>query len=117
MNTTPVVPYVLSQQFVKKQGPGTYPDPAHLRKTILEVTPRLFEFDATATAREAGDAKTANLVMTGALFGTGILPESAEEFESWFREEGGPGKVGSNLRAWSAGVALGKNASPVEQEA
>ena len=116
MNTTPVIPFVLSQQYVQKQGPGTYPDLAALGDTIRKVTPSLFQFDATTMARDAGSSKSLNLVMTGCLFGTGIIPGSAGDFETWFRENGNPGQGEPNLRAWAGGVALGKRLNPVEQE-
>ncbi len=104
MNLTPVLPYVLSQQYIHKNGDGKYPDLAGLQESIRSVTQRLFLVDAASLADAAGSNKALNVVMLGCLFGSGLLPYSAEEFlESVMR--GVPAHVSeANNIAFNRGV-------------
>jgi indolepyruvate ferredoxin oxidoreductase beta subunit len=42
------------------------------------VTDRIITLDASGLAREAGSLQAANVVMLGALFGTGLVPIKVE---------------------------------------
>ena len=106
MNTTPVIPYVLGQQYVLKEGTGKYPDVVALTETIRGVTPRVFAFDATRVARECGSDKTMNIVMLGCLFGSDLLLCTADEF--WERASRAiPAALDEpNRKAFFSGVEL-----------
>jgi indolepyruvate ferredoxin oxidoreductase beta subunit len=107
MNTTPVVPYVLSQQAVRGKGDGQYPSQESLEESILAITPNLLAFDATELARSAGMVKTLNVVMVGCLFGSGILPATPEEFTDTVMKTV-PSKLAEvNERAFKCGVDYG----------
>jgi len=43
-------------------------------KKLNEVAKKVITLDATALAQEAGSAQSANVVMLGALYGTGLMP-------------------------------------------
>jgi indolepyruvate ferredoxin oxidoreductase beta subunit len=68
LNTTTVLPYTV---YLGKSG---YPKPDEIIKQLKEVTDRIITLDATSLAKEAGSLQAANVVMLGALFGTGLMP-------------------------------------------
>ncbi len=108
MNTTPVVPYVLSQQAARGKGNGQYPSQESLEQYILAVTPKLLTFDATELARGTGMVKTLNVVMVGCLFGSGILPVLPEEFLETVMKTVPSKLADSNERAFQCGVEHGR---------
>ncbi len=76
LNTTTVMPYTV---YLGKSG---YPTQEQIIKKLREVTDRIITLDASGLAKEAGSAQAANVVMLGALFGTGLMPvkdETAKE--------------------------------------
>jgi len=97
LNTTTVLPYTV---YLGKSG---YPAHDEIINQLREVTDRIITLDASGLAKEAGSAQATNVVMLGALFGTGLMPiteETAKEaILSRFR-----GKVGEiNIRAFDLG--------------
>jgi indolepyruvate ferredoxin oxidoreductase beta subunit len=115
MNTTPVVPYVLSQQAVRGKGNGQYPSEDSLQQHVLSVTPRLLAFDATELARGAGMVKTLNVVMVGCLFGSGILPAAPEEFAETVMKTVPSKLADANERAFQTGVDYGRKLHKPEE--
>lgn len=115
MNTTPVVPYVLSQQAVRGSGNGKYPSEDSLRQHILSVTPKLLAFDATELARSVGMVKTLNVVMVGCLFGSGILPATPEEFIDTVMKTVPAKLAEANERAFQTGVDYGRKLHKPEE--
>jgi indolepyruvate ferredoxin oxidoreductase beta subunit len=108
MNTTPVVPYVLSQQAARGKGNGQYPSQESLEQTILAVTPNLLTLDASELARSTGMVKTLNVVMVGCLFGSGILPVSPEEFFETVMQTVPSKLADANRRAFQCGADYGR---------
>lgn len=108
MNTAPVVPYILSQQAVRGEGDGKYPDVEELKAAIGSVARGFYSFDATETAAGAGSVRSLNTVMLGALFGAGLLPAAPGEFIDAVPKNLPPKLVEANNKAFLAGVALGK---------
>jgi indolepyruvate ferredoxin oxidoreductase beta subunit len=97
LNTTTVLPYTV---YLGKSG---YPASEEIINSLKRVTDRVIELDASGIAREAGSLQAANVVMLGALFGTGLMPISVETAKesilSRFK-----GKVGEvNIRAFDLG--------------
>lgn len=115
MNTRTVVPFVLTQQAVRGQGDGTYPDQDGLEEQIRAVTPNLFAFDATELARSAGLVKTLNMVMVGCLLGSGILPVAPEEFADTVVRTVPSKLEEANDRAFLCGVEYGKKLCKLEE--
>jgi indolepyruvate ferredoxin oxidoreductase, beta subunit len=68
LNTTTVIPYTV---YLGKSG---YPTQDQMINKLKEVTSRIITMDANALAKQAGSAQAANVVMLGALFGTGLMP-------------------------------------------
>jgi indolepyruvate ferredoxin oxidoreductase beta subunit len=96
LNTTTVLPYTV---YLGKSG---YPTQDQIIGKLKKVTNRIIRLDASGLAKEAGSLQ-ANVVMLGALFGTGLLPikeETAKEsILSRFK-----GKVGEiNIKAFDLG--------------
>lgn len=108
MNTRPVIPFVLGQQYVRGRGKARYPDVSRLADCIRSVTTNLGNVDATALAEESGSSKALNMVMLGCLFGSGLLPYPPEDFmntllespPTWFQE--------TNRQAFLSGMGFAK---------
>jgi indolepyruvate ferredoxin oxidoreductase beta subunit len=99
VNTTPLMPVEVLA------GKATYPPIETIRDLMRELTSNLYMIDAAALAEQAGDARTANTVMLGALDGCDFLP-----FQSGFLRESMIGSVPSkmveaNLKAFDLGRA------------
>jgi len=99
LNTTIVLPYTV---YLGKSG---YPTQDEIIKKLGEVTNRIITLDASGLAKQAGSLQAANVVMLGALFGTGRMPvkeETAKEaILSRFKA-----KVGeTNIKAFDLGYA------------
>ncbi len=83
LNVAPVIPFVLGQQYVLKEGDGRYPDVEKLLSCVRESTPHVHTLDATEQAKASGSTKALNMVMLGCLLGSELLPVSAEQFWSF----------------------------------
>ena len=68
LNTTTVRP------FTYYLGTSGYPTSEEIIAQLKKVTGRIITLDATGLAREAGSIQAANVVMLGALFGSGLMP-------------------------------------------
>ena len=104
LNTTTVMPFTV---YLGKSG---YPTQEQIIKKLQEVTDRIITLDASGVAKEAGSLQAANVVMLGALFGTGLMPikdETAKEaILSRFKA-----KVGEiNIKAFDLGYEHVKKA-------
>lgn len=108
MNRAPVVPYVLGQRFVLKEGNCEYPDVEHLIHSIRSVTPFVYSFDATQVAQEVGSTKTLNMVMLGCLLQAGELYINADQFWNAVGTSMPPSLAEINARAFLSGLEWGK---------
>ena len=68
LNTTTILPYTV---FLGKSG---YPTAEQIVNGLKKVTSHVITLDASSLAKEAGSAQATNVVMLGALFGTGLMP-------------------------------------------
>lgn len=59
-------------------GEEKYPDPALLVEAVKKLAARSYVLPATELAKEAGNPMAANMVMTGALSGSGLMPFGEE---------------------------------------
>ncbi len=114
-NTVPLVPFSLSQDFVRGRGTGLYPDVKVLEETIRSATPNLLALNATELAEKAGSAKTLNMVMLGCLFGSSSFPHDPEEFMRTVITTGPPRMVETNMQAFRHGVEVGGSMRLVEE--
>ncbi len=104
LNTTTVMPYTVYL------GQSGYPTQDQIIEKLKKVTDRIITMDASGLAKEAGSLQAANVVMLGALFGTGLMPvkeETAKEaILSRFKA-----KVGEiNIKAFDLGYDYVKKA-------
>ena len=107
LNTTTVLPYTV---YLGKSG---YPTQEQIINKLKEVTNRIITLDASGLAKQAGSLQAANVVMLGALFGTGLMPVpeacAKEAILSRFKA-----KVGeTNIKAFDLGYDFVKNALAV----
>lgn len=104
LNTTTVMPYTVYL------GQSSYPKPEAILEKLKKVTDRIITLDASALAKEAGSLQSTNVVMLGALFGTGLMPVeekfAKESILSRFKA-----KVGEiNIKAFDLGYDYVKKA-------
>lgn len=104
LNTTTVKP------FTYYLGMSDYPTSDAIVNQLREVTDRIITLDASGIAKEAGSLQAANVVMLGALFGSGLMPIdqkfAKEAIAARFNE-----KVAAiNFKAFDAGYNLVKEA-------
>lgn len=104
LNTTTVMPYTVYL------GQSGYPTSEAIIGKLRKITDRIITLDASGLAMQAGSLQAANVVMLGALFGTGLMP-----VEDRFAKEAILGrfkaKVGEvNIKAFDLGYEHVKKA-------
>ena len=72
LNSQKVLPFTV---FLGKSG---YPSIEQIEAGLKKVTNKIITLDASALAQQAGSLQSANVVMLGALYGTGLVPMSVE---------------------------------------
>ena len=82
-----------------------YPDLNKLMETIKGLTGRTLVIQATVEAEKLGDARMANMILTGALIGTGVLPLD-EKSMAPFIQERFPNDFDINMAAFLKGIEL-----------
>jgi len=80
-----------------------YPSLDELMETIEALSAKTWVIKATEIAREMGTPIVANVILVGALFGTGLLPLGRDRIES-ILEERFPAALDTNLKAFDKGV-------------
>jgi indolepyruvate ferredoxin oxidoreductase, beta subunit len=84
-------------------GMGSYPTPKEIQAGLSKVTDKIITLDATAIALAAGSIQAANVVMLGALYGTGLMPMSIDTAKAAImgRFKGKAGET--NIKAFDLG--------------
>jgi len=85
-------------------GLAEYPDMKTIEEAVKKLGGRAIAIDATSLAQKAGNVRTMNVVMLGALAGTGKLPVSTESLKQVIRENVPRGTEEVNLRAFELGL-------------
>lgn len=96
-NSVPVTPFSVAI------GKGAYPDVEKLFAFVRSRVKKLITLNAQALAQQVGSALSANVVMIGALAGSGVLPVPREAFEETIRTKTKEKFVEANLRAFGLG--------------
>ena len=105
-NTHPVVPATVSMKGDK------YPDTDEVLAKIRTISPNVIAFDATETARQAGNAQALNAVLLGVLAGAGVLPFETEILRRVVLD-GVPQKARDvNEKAFTLGMEMAAKALP-----
>ena len=116
VNTALVLPYVLAQEAARNKGEAEYPKVDELIGALRAATGRVFPFEATRAAVEAGSARALNMVMLGCLLGSGLLPCIAAEFWSAVADGAPSAWAEVNHRAFELGAAMGEGIRAAESE-
>lgn len=95
-------------------GDAKYPELDFILKEIKSLAREAVVLEATELARKAGNHLAQNLVMVGALAGSGWLDVPASDFEQVIAELfDDPSKTELNVRAFDEGVRGMKQAQPL----
>ena len=97
-NSRPVHPLAVTT------GAAEYPGREQVISTLKQLSRRAWFLDATDIALDMGAGILANVVMLGALVGSGALPVGLEAFELELRESLPQAKLDLNLKALRRGV-------------
>ena len=87
-------------------GERDYPSEETIRSAFERLTARYWLFDATAAGLSLGNPVLSNIVMIGALAGTGLLPIDRRMFGKEIRKTLSPEKCALNLKAFDAGFSM-----------
>ncbi|MEW5913488.1 MAG: 2-oxoacid:acceptor oxidoreductase family protein [Thermodesulfobacteriota bacterium] len=85
-------------------GRSQYPPLARLQEAISELSARAWFVDATVKAVELGAPIVSNIVLLGALLGSGALPVSPEEVRQEMESTFPAGKLALNQKALNLGM-------------
>ncbi len=96
-NTRPIYPLEVAA------GEAEYPTLATITKCVGELSKRAWFIRASEFALELGNALLTNIVMTGALLGTGLLPLEKSKMERHLKLNFKGEKQVSNLKAFEMG--------------
>jgi indolepyruvate ferredoxin oxidoreductase beta subunit len=102
LSTRPIYPVEVNT------GKAQYPGLNEILAVIGKASRRVVTLDATKVAEEAGIPIAANIVILGVLAGLEILPFSEDALKEAIRENI-PRALEQNLRAFDAGLAIGKS--------
>ena len=97
-NMYPVIPASVSA------NKESYPDIEDLQKAISDLSAKSFFVDATSIALELNAPIAMNIVMAGALLGTGQLDLTPEDITNELRESLPPDRLQLNLTALERGM-------------
>jgi indolepyruvate ferredoxin oxidoreductase beta subunit len=89
-------------------GELSYPSLEDIEKWVRELSEEAWFLDATNAAVKLGNPIFGNIMMIGALGGTGALPVGREDFETAISRDMSPDKVKLNLSAYDMGAEMVK---------
>lgn len=105
LNTRKVIPFTV---FIGQSG---YPSLEEILARLGKVSQKVITLDASQVAQEAGSLLSANVVMLGALFGTGRMPIKAATVKEMIQQRF-PAKVAAvNVQALDLGYQVAQQAS------
>lgn len=99
------------QPFTASVGLEKYPDLEEVYSELSKVSKRLLKVGAKNLATEAGAPIAANVVMLGALAGTGILPFSSDILRETIKNTVPKKFIDANMAAFEKGFELGTAAA------
>jgi len=97
MNTIKVIPATVSM------GKSSYPDIEVIKTEVQAVAGRVITLDAVGLAVQAGNRQASNVVMLGALFGSGKMPIKAETIKEAIAAHVPAKAVSVNMTAFELG--------------
>ena len=97
-NTHPLPPFTVSV------GQGVYPPMDEIMGLIRAKAGKVIALDGNAMAEEAGNPLSLNMVMLGALIGSGSIPVGAEDMKKTISTTTKKAFLESNLKAFDLGM-------------
>jgi len=97
-NTHPLPPFTVAV------GQGTYPPVDESLEMIRNKAKRVIAIDGNAMANEAGNPLSLNMVMLGALIGSGTIRIGAEDMKKTISTSTKKAFLASNLKAFDLGM-------------
>ena len=97
-NTHPLPPFTVSV------GQGVYPPVDEIMGLIRAKVGKVIALDGNAMAEEAGNPLSLNMVMLGALIGSGAIPVGAEDMKKTISTTTKKAFLESNLKAFDLGM-------------
>ncbi len=97
-NTYPLPPFTVSI------GQGVYPPVDEIMGLIHAKAGKVIALDGNAMAKEAGNPLSLNMVMLGALIGSGSIPVGAEDMKKTISTTTKKAFLESNLKAFDLGM-------------
>lgn len=97
LNTAVTIPFTVSL------GKSKYPGLDEILGKLSQASGRVVKLDAAQLAQEAGSLLTTNIVMLGALFGTGKLPISVEAIKESIQTRFPTKTAPVNIKAFDLG--------------
>jgi indolepyruvate ferredoxin oxidoreductase beta subunit len=97
LNTAVTIPFTVSI------GKSKYPSLEEILEKLDNASGRVIKLDAVQIAQQAGSMLTTNIVMLGALFGTGKLPISVETIRETIRAHFPAKTAPVNIKAFDLG--------------
>ncbi|MFH0914299.1 MAG: indolepyruvate oxidoreductase subunit beta [Chloroflexota bacterium] len=85
-------------------GEEKYPDLERVAQAIKRLSARCWLVDASQEAARLGNPILVNMLLMGALIGSGLLPLGRESVEPILREEFPEDKFNTNLKAFNLGM-------------
>jgi indolepyruvate ferredoxin oxidoreductase beta subunit len=85
-------------------GRAEYPSLEAISDAVKKLNGKIITIDATSLAQQAGNVRSMNVVMLGALAGAVELPFSIETLKRVIRENVPKGTEGINLKAFELGL-------------
>ncbi len=102
-NTHPLPPFTVSV------GQGTYPPVGEMLDLVRsKLNKQVVAFDGTDLAQKAGNPLSLNMVMLGALIGSGSVPLTAEDMKNTISSSTKKAFLESNLKAFDMGSEAAK---------
>lgn len=102
-NTQPLPPFTVSV------GQGTYPPVDEVLDKIQAKVKNVIALNGNALAEEAGNPLSLNMVMLGALIGSGSVPITAEAMKETISTSTKKAFLESNLKAFDLGYEVASN--------
>jgi indolepyruvate ferredoxin oxidoreductase beta subunit len=99
-NTKPLPPFTVSL------GQGTYPPVDEVLDKIQTKVDNVIALNGVELAEEAGNPLSLNMVMLGALTGSGITPITAETMKETISKSTKKAFLASNLKAFDLGMEV-----------
>ena len=104
MNNRKVIPATVSM------GKSVYPEIDQITAKLESIAGKVIVLDAVGIAEQAGNRQSSNVVMLGALFGSGKMPVKLETVKDAVEERVPAKAVAVNLKAFDLGFETIKRA-------